>query len=106
MKSQVLGLTFKVQVVKKKRKNQKVKKFLKHNETGQSTSKTPDAFRVQCFFSPFFHFVFDIFPFFAFLFIFVFFFKFFTFGQVKGNARDGWSRHRPTKVFEFVKLIW
>ena len=33
----------------------------------------------------------------------------FTFGQVKGNARDGRSRHppsnRPTKVLECVKLI-
>ena len=31
--------------------------------------------------------------------------RFFTFGQVKGNARDGRSRHQPTNVFEFVKLI-
>ena len=40
-----------------------------------------------------------------------YFFLFSTFGQVKGNARDGWSRHhgdtnqptnQPTKVFEFV----
>ena len=31
--------------------------------------------------------------------------KVFTFGQVKGNARDGRSRHRPTKASEFVKLI-
>ena len=30
---------------------------------------------------------------------------FFTFGQVKGNAHYGRSRHRPTKVFEFEKLI-
>ena len=30
--------------------------------------------------------------------------KFFAFGQAKGNARHGGSRHRPTKVFEFVKF--
>ena len=32
--------------------------------------------------------------------------KFFTFGQVKGNGALRVGRgHRPTKVFEFVKLI-
>ena len=31
--------------------------------------------------------------------------RFFTFGQVKNNARYGRSRHVPTKVVEFVKLI-
>ena len=32
------------------------------------------------------------------------FLRFFTFGQVKGNARYGRLRHPPTKVFKFVKL--
>ena len=37
---------------------------------------------------------------------FIFFeFFFFSFGQVKGNAEDGRSRHRPTKVFEFAKIV-
>ena len=29
----------------------------------------------------------------------------YTYGQVKSSARCGWSRHRPTTVVEFVKLI-
>ena len=32
------------------------------------------------------------------------FYRFFTFGQVKGNARYGRSRHQP-KILQFVKLI-
>ena len=33
------------------------------------------------------------------------FLRFCTFGQVERNARYGRSRHRPTQVFEFVKLL-
>ena len=41
--------------------------------------------------------------FFSIFLVFCFKKRFFTFGQVKGNARYGRSRHRPTKVFEFCK---
>ena len=32
------------------------------------------------------------------------FFLFFTLERVKGIARNGRSRHRPTKVLEFIKV--
>ena len=41
-----------------------------------------------------------------FCFFFVFLNKFFAFGQVRGNARRGRSRHRPTEVWAFVMLIF
>ena len=84
-----------------------------------STSKTPEGrgatFRVQgsglffSFLSFFALFLFSL-RFFSFNFSsFVFFFlvnnkRFFTLGQVKGNARHGRSRHRPTKVFRVGKV--
>ena len=71
--------------------------FFSKKTTVIKTSKTLEGrsatFRVQVFF-----------PFLFLIFLF-FFERFLTFGQVTGNARDGRSRHRPTKVFEFAKLI-
>ena len=56
------------------------------------------------FFVLFFVLLFDFSIFLILFYCFFFVFsRFFAFGQVKGNARDGRSRHRPTKVFEFVK---
>ena len=58
-----------------------------------------------------------IFSFFDFLFVFFLSLSFlllaffssliqnFSFGQIKSNAEDGRSRHRPTKIFKFVESI-
>ena len=54
----------------------------------------------------FFLFCFLLAFFFFFSFLFFSFFKgfFFIFGQAKGTARHGRSRHPPTKVFEFCEV--
>ena len=93
--------------IKKKHEKMKKKKTLQKGLVPKTEFDLHGIVRFGPFFPDNFLFLFVLFFFTSFLFMFFFvFWKFFTFGQVKGNARCGRSRHRPIKVFEFVKLIF